>query len=201
MKGSFPIFLQKTDEERVQNLTEVYENFRKSVFYITEKLDGSSATYYINNGVFGVCSRNIELLENDGNTFWKLARSYQLEEKMKDCGKNICLQGELIGESVQGNPYKQKGQSVKFFNAFDIDEQRWLTLPEFTEIIELFNLETVPFIDTSFTLPETIDELLIYADGKSKINQNVDREGIVIRNHGRTISFKAISNKYLLKEA
>jgi len=47
MKGSFPSFLQKTDEERIQNLADVFENFKKSMFYVTEKLDGSSATYYI----------------------------------------------------------------------------------------------------------------------------------------------------------
>jgi RNA ligase (TIGR02306 family) len=45
MKGSFPNFIPKTDEERIQNLTDVYDNFKKSMFYVTEKLDGSSATY------------------------------------------------------------------------------------------------------------------------------------------------------------
>src|SRR6202012_3298182 len=172
MKGSFPNFIPKTDEERVQNLTEVYANFRKSKFYVTEKLDGSSATYYINNGVFGVCSRNIELLEGEGNTFWKLARQLQLEEKMKESEKNICLQGELIGENVQGNPYKLKGQYVKFFNAFDIDEQRYLSLDEYVTLVDSLGLTSVPIISTEYYLPETIDELLTYAEGKSLLNQN-----------------------------
>jgi len=123
-KGSFPNFIQKTDEERIQNLTDVFTNFRKSLFYVTEKLDGSSATYYINNEVFGVCSRNLELLENEGNSFWKVGRRLNLEEKLKATGRNICLQGELVGEGVQGNPYKLKGQHVYFFNAFDIDQQQ-----------------------------------------------------------------------------
>lgn len=201
MKGGFPNFIPKTDEERVQNLTEVYANFRKSNFYVTEKLDGSSATYYMNNGVFGVCSRNIDLLESEGNSFWKVGRLLNLEQKMLDSCKNICLQGELIGEGIQGNPYKLKGQHVYFFNAFDIDEQRYLSLNEFSDTIALFGLETVPFVSREFSLPETIDELLIMAEGKSILNPNAEREGIVIRNHSRTISFKAISNKFLLKEA
>lgn len=200
MKGGFPNFIPKTDEERIQNLTEVYENFRKSNFYVTEKLDGSSATYYMNNGVFGACSRNSDLLESEGNTFWKLARSLKLEEKMKESERNICLQGELIGEGIQGNPYKLKGQHVYFFNAFDIDEQRYFTLNEFAEIIEVFGLETVPFIFNDFSLPPTIDELLFFAEGKSVLNPNTDREGVVLRNHARTISFKVISNKFLLKQ-
>ncbi len=200
MKGNFPAFIPKTDEERIQNLTELYENFKKSVFYVTEKLDGSSATYYYNNGVFGACSRNIDLLESGGNSFWKVARTLQLEEKMKESEKNLCLQGEMIGEGIQGNPYKLKGQDVRFFNAFDIDEQRYLTLDEFGEVMEVMGLKTVPFIVIDYNLPETIDELLTYAEGKSMLNTNTEREGIVIRNHQRTISFKAISNKFLLKQ-
>lgn len=200
MKGSFPNFIPKTDEERIQNLVDVYSNFRKSKFYVTEKLDGSSATYYMNNGEFGVCSRNIDLLESEGNSFWKVARQLQLEEKMKESEKNICLQGELIGEGIQGNPYKLKGQHVYFFNAFDIDEQRYLSLDEFSEIVELFGLETVPFVLVEYMLPETIDELLFFAESKSMLNTNAEREGIVVRNHSRTISFKVISNKFLLKE-
>lgn len=200
MKGSFPSFIQKTDEERIQNLSDVYDNFKKSRFYVTEKLDGSSATFYFNNGNFGVCSRNIELLENEGNSFWKLARHLLLEEKMKEGGKNICLQGELVGEGIQGNPYKLKGQHVKFFNGFDIDEQRALNLDEFLEVSDMFNIDTVPIIAKSYQLPDTIEELLLSADGKSVLNKNTEREGIVVRNHARTISFKVISNKFLLKE-
>ena len=115
VKGNFPSFLRKTDEERVQNLTKEYEQYIQSdqKFYITEKLDGSSATFYFKDGVFGVCSRNLELLETAENTFWKVARELDLENKMKKFGINMSLQGELIGEGIQGNPYKIKGQTVK----------------------------------------------------------------------------------------
>ena len=51
-----------------------------------------------------------------------------------------------------------------------------------------------------FTLPDTIDDLLLYADAKSSLNSNFDREGVVIRSVDRTISFKVISNKFLLDE-
>ena len=73
MKGNFPSFLQKTDETRVQNLEEELNEHHGELSYITEKLDGSSATYYLNNGEFGVCSRNIDLLYDTENTFWKVA--------------------------------------------------------------------------------------------------------------------------------
>lgn len=204
VKGLFPSFLYKTDEERIQNLSSEYETYKEKnkedvKFYVTEKLDGSSATFYIKDGVFGVCSRNLELLETEGNSFWKVARELKLEESLVSLGKNICLQGELIGEGVQGNPYKVKGQTVRFFNGFNIDTQENIPFLEFVELTQKMNLTTVPILDYDFTLPETVENMLEYADKKSELNSNLDREGIVVRSYDRTISFKVISNKFLLK--
>ena len=201
VKGNFPSFLRKTDEERVQNLTKEYEEYKSSgrKFYVTEKLDGTSATFYYKDGVFGVCSRNLELLETEGNTFWKVARELDLENKMRDFGVNISLQGELIGEGIQGNPYKIKGQTVKFFNLFDIDLHVYQSLAHLGRALGIMGLKMVPIVDEFFNLPETMEELLKYAEDKSILNSNFDREGVVIRSNDRTISFKVISNKFLLK--
>lgn len=204
VKGYFPSFIRKTDEERVQNLVKEYAQWveQDMDFYVTEKLDGSSATYYYKDGVFGVCSRNLELLETDDNTFWKVARELDLEEKLASTGRNLCLQGELIGEGIQGNPYKLKGQTVRFYNIFDIDTQEYYGLPMFLATMQHeLKLETVPFLtNLTMKLPKTIDEMLAYADGKSALNPNFDREGVVVRSMDRKISFKAISNTFLLKE-
>ena len=205
VKGLFPSFLRKTDEERVQNLTKEYEEWRhqsKHRFYVTEKLDGSSATYYIKDGEFGVCSRNLELLETEGNTFWKVARDLKLEEKLREFGRNLCIQGELIGEGIQGNPYKIKGHTVRFFNVFDIDSRTYYGLPMFLATMQHgLKLETVPLLtNLTMELPQTIDECLAFAEGKSQLNSNAEREGVVIRSMDGTISFKAISNKFLLEE-
>ena len=56
VKGNFPDFIPKTDEERIQNMKDVL-----GAFYVTEKLDGTSVTYYKYPETFGVCSRNLEL--------------------------------------------------------------------------------------------------------------------------------------------
>lgn len=203
VKGLFPSFLRKTDEERVQNLTDDYAKWVENGldFYVTEKLDGSSATYYYKDGEFGACSRNLELLETEDNTFWKVARELELEKKLASLDRNICIQGELIGEGIQGNPYKIKGQTVRFFNAFDIDRHQY-GLPMFLAMIRIeLKLETVPMLtNLTMKLPDTVDDMLLYADGKSALNPEFDREGIVVRSLDNTISFKAISNKFLLKE-
>ena len=200
VKGMFPSFIRKTDEERIQNLAAEYDEMKKHTYYVTEKLDGSSATFYFNNGEFSVCSRNLELLETEGNTFWKVARELDLENKLREYDINLSVQGELIGEGIQGNPYKIKGQTVRFFNLFDIDLQEYHSLNVFQQTMEVLGLETVPVLDTHFHLPETIDELLKMADSKSVLNSNFDREGIVIGSLDRKISFKVISNKFLLNE-
>lgn len=222
VKGYFPSFLRKTDEERVQNLTKSYDEWvaQDLDFYVTEKLDGSSATYYYKDGVFGVCSRNLELAEpeefvagmvvcEDGierprqqNSFWKVAQELGLKEKLAALGRNISIQGELIGEGIQGNPYKLKGQTVRFFNVFDIDSQEYYGLPMFLATMQIdLKLETVPILtNLTMKLPKTIDEALAFAEAKSVLNPDFDREGVVFRTMDRKISFKAISNKFLLNE-
>jgi len=200
VKGLFPSFLKKTDEERIQNLSKEFPIYKLAKFYVTEKLDGSSVTYYVKDGVFGVCSRNLDLLEDENNTMWKFAITTGLRERMVGLGKNIAVQGEIIGEGIQGNPYKRIGQTVKIFNGFDIDKYDYLSLDSLLELTKVLELKTVPILDLEFTLPETIDELLLMAEGESILNIKTEREGLVIRSHDRKISFKAISNKFLLNE-
>lgn len=202
-KGLFPSFIPKTDEERIQNLSADYEKFKQHTFYVTEKLDGSSVTYYLNEGSFGVCSRNLDLEESEENSFWKVAGKEDIAAKLAALGKNIAIQGELIGEGVQGNPYGLRGQTVRFFNAFNIDEYRYFGLEEFTALITSLGLQTVPILELNYTLPASLDELLTIADGASVLSPQgklVEREGLVIRSTDRKISFKVISNKFLLNE-
>ncbi|TWW00127.1 RNA ligase (ATP) [Chitinophaga pinensis] len=202
-KGNFPSFIPKTDEERIQNLSKEFESYKQHNFYVTEKLDGSSVTYYMNEGLFGVCSRNLDLEESADNSFWKVAAKENIAAKLAALGKNIAIQGELIGEGVQGNAYGLRGQTVRFFNAFDIDAYRYFGLEEFNALITSLGLQTVPILDLNYTLPDTLDEMLTIADGASVLSpqgKTVEREGLVIRSTDRKISFKVISNKFLLNE-
>ena len=223
VKGGFPGFISKTDEERIQNMTKWFEEMRSESYYVTEKLDGSSATYYFRDGVFGVCSRNLELADpgefepgmvecEDGverpkkeNTFWKVAKELHIAEKLGTLDGNYAIQGELIGEGIQGNPYGIKGHTLRIFNVFNIDKQEYLSLDGMVKLLSVINvddkpLELVPILKYDYKLPSTIDEILMQAEGKSALNKQTEREGIVIRNHDKSVSFKAISNTFLLKE-
>jgi hypothetical protein len=84
---------------------------------------------------------------------------------------------------------------------FDIDNQSYYGLPMFlTTIQHTIGAETVPILETWFLLPDAIEDMIKYADGKSALNAEFDREGVVVRSYDRSISFKAISNKFLLNE-
>lgn len=187
-----------------QNLNKEYskwvEEAIKHQFYVTEKLDGSSSTFYYRDGEFGICSRNLELKENDDNTFCKVAAELGLKEKLTNLGRNLALQGELIGEGIQGNRYKIKGHTVRFFNVFDIDKSEKVGYDEFHEIMNQLQLQTVPITAVpGFKLPETVAGMVEFAEAKSIMNPHAEREGVVIRSRDNKISFKAISNKFLLK--
>jgi len=89
-----------------------------------KKLDGSSMTVFMKDGHFGVCSRNWELRETEGNTLWNVARRYNLEDVLVT--GNFALQGELIGEGIQVVRNKVKGQEFYIFDIYDIDNGRYL---------------------------------------------------------------------------
>jgi RNA ligase (TIGR02306 family) len=203
-KGSFPTFMIITDEDRIQILPHIPLEYAGQSFVATEKLDGSSGSFYWKNGEFGVCGRNWEYYESPTNSFWKFARHSFLEEKLGVLGRNLGLQGEIIGEGIQKNKYKLRGQTVRFFRMFDIDKYEFIPYEEMIDIIvNQFKLETVPVLDWNYILPPTVDEILEYAQGKSVLNPQTEREGVVfvrheLKNQGR-LSFKAISNKFLIK--
>lgn len=207
--GNFPSHSIKTDEERIQNLTDHYEEYKKEEWIATEKVDGTSMTAFIFKNIFGISSRNLELKETETNTFWKVAREIKLEEKMRKYMEEngleaLTLQGELLGEGIQKNKYRIKGQKVLWFRAFDPMKFQFFPFFDFRSMCEHMGLEMVPRIDYAFKLPEKYEDLILYADGESKLCQTA-REGIVFvaknplyDDNGR-LSFKVISNKFILK--
>jgi RNA ligase (TIGR02306 family) len=201
VKGLFPAFVCKTDQERVQNLWDDIKDNQES-FEVTLKLDGTSCTYYYHNGTFGVCSRNLELLESETNTLWKIARKYKLEELLHSLKRNIAIQGEIIGEGIQKNPEKLKGQDFYLFDIWDINERHYLSPDIRHKMHEQFfsQLKHIPILDSQCYLNsfQSIEAILSAADGAS-LNSPI-REGIVFRSNESGLTFKAISNQYLLAE-
>ena len=213
---SFPTgfpYVHKTDEERVENMPYILEN--KNPFVVTEKLDGTSCTYILERKKFGkfefyVSSRNVRQLTpeqdcyHESNIYWELAKKYDIENKLKDILINnpelkyVCIQGEGVG-SVQGNPLKLEENDLYVFNFITSDIGRWPSTVG-KEFIEPLGFKWVPILDENYILPDDLEEFKLYADGKSVVNPNVLREGLVLRDKEGKISFKNISREYLLKK-
>jgi RNA ligase (TIGR02306 family) len=203
VEGVFPTVVPKTDQERIQNLTEELKEWQSNSAFtweVTEKLDGSSMTVFVHDDRAGVCSRNWALKETAGNTLWSVARREGLIEKVRQTGRNLALQGELIGEGIQGNPYKIKGQDFLLFDIYDIDRGEYLGPVERRVFAETHGIKHVPVLATEMVIEEWVTGLLTMADGVSILNPKTNREGWVFKcNTFGGPSFKTISNKWLTK--
>lgn len=224
-KGSFPYFLVKTDETRIQSEPGVLTRRKGELMYATEKLDGSSFTcwYYPNAGAdsiglpvapedsergytFGVASRNLNLARSDDNAFWKIAEKYKLEEALHRYGKPLAIQGEMWGIGIQDNKLKATTVNLSVFNVYDLSTKTYLSRDDFNKVVGELGLTAVPTVYDSFVLDHTVDQLVIMSMIKSKINPQVWAEGIVVRpviestekGLGR-FSFKVINPEFLLK--
>lgn len=175
-------------------------------------MTGQSGTFFlqkhkifglINKFKFGVCSRNLRLKTEDNSSYWTIAKQYNIESNLiKLCKKikcnNIVLQGEIAGDKIQKNKYGIKGYRLFVFNLI-INGKKLDTL-EIQSLLKPYGFETVPIICEYLNLPETIDEAVSFANGKSVLCDTL-REGLVWRAQkgNNQISFKTISPDFLLK--
>ena len=217
-KAAFwPNWVVKTDEERVQNLPQLFPP-DDTEWFVTEKVDGTSTTFTMkrlkrNKYEFYVCSRNVcfdkpekeEKLFYETNVYTEMAIKYNAEEVLKnilDEYKDIefvTIQGETYGKSVQQRDYHMNNVDFKAFNlifGYKNGTVKRFNPKEMTEILDLYNIPCVPILDEHFKLPNSIDEMVAYADGDSVIDGDY-REGVVLRTADGVNSFKAVSNYYL----
>ena len=207
----FPTFISKTDEERVEN--QPWRIGDGKTYLATEKLDGTSCTYALERKgkkkfEFYVCSRNVRQQDekqecyHDHNIYWDLAFKYDIEQHLKDFLnqfpqlKWVCIQGEGVG-SVQGNPLKLQEDDLYVFNFKDSYLGRWPSMDGKMQIEE-WGMKWVPILG-EVQMPDTMEELKQLATGKSVINPDVMREGLVYRSLDGSDSFKNVSREYLLK--
>lgn len=213
-RSSWPAWVQKTDEERIQNMPWILDS--DETWIATEKIDGTSTTFTIKRKPFGhydffVCSRNVcfdkpeKKCFYETNVYTEMAEKYNIEELMKTFLFNydifascdwITIQGETYGEGIQNRTYCNPEHSFMAFNLIDSQHGRWGTL-DMKNFLE-YDIPCVPVVDILVKLPATVEETLDYATGISKLDGEM-REGIVFRTLNGKKSFKAVSNEYLLK--
>lgn len=204
VRGNFPSSIPKTDQERIQNLSKELEQWKAEslTWEVTEKLDGSSMTVYCfkqdDEYDSGVCSRNLDLKRDENNTFWKVAIREQLIEKLQSTGKSLAIQGELVGEGIQNNPYSIRGHEFFLFDVYDITLGRYFTPEQRRNLAKELGIKHAPVYNNSANVEYSVQELLVKAESKSCLNNNTEQEGLVFKCNEKQLSFKAISNKFLL---
>lgn len=214
VRGNFPGFIPKTDQERCQNLgVDIFVTNADSHYEVTMKMDGTSFTAYHRDGETGVCGRNWELQVNDDNASNTLVRMFVdsgLQAALSEFGLNYAVQGELMGPAIQGNREAFTAARLFIFDIYDIDGKCYLSPEDRHRVItELWNrglnrdvVQHVPVMSMGVTLAElgigNIGELLAFAEGPSFVHPV--REGLVFKRADGGFSFKAISNAFLLKE-
>lgn len=204
-RNTFPRYINKTDEERIQNIPRVLRELDGKEIVITRKEDGCSATFILNSDdQFVMCSRNTTLVtEDNSNThYFKIADTFKLEERLRAFGRHLGLQGEIVGPKVNGNRLLLTELDFKIFSIYDIDEMVYLSHDEVQPICEALGLHHVPILYKGLMCDrfDSVAKLLEFA-GSLEYSKGRPAEGIVVRTNQRSPrnSFKVISNKYLLK--
>jgi len=218
-KEKFPRGIHKTDEIRIQSCPSVLDYHRGESFYVTEKLDGQSATYFINKKDFGICSRNFIVTVPDSSSYWRVAKKYNMKDILidaqKEYGVDLALQGENVGYGVENsvwfasrdhhkaNIYNLTDNYFFLFNVWDITHQKFFTIQEMIEFVNKYGLRTVPIINSDLKLDFTVNELISASNIQSTLNGATPIEGLVFRENNKTgfdrCSFKVINNEFLLK--
>lgn len=220
IRGNFPSFIKKTDQERCQNLGhEIFVENKDAVYEVSMKLDGTSFTGYFNHGIEGVCGRNWELKTDDSNAFNTLVLMFVesgLRDALREFGGNYAVQGELMGPGIQKNREGFTSHKLFVFDIYDIDNGCYVAPFKRHEILNMLYVHGlnktmvahVPILHDAIKLSEIsgrhtrriidVAALLEYAEGPS-IHHPI-REGLVYKRSDGGFSFKTISNRFLLKE-
>ena len=219
-KAAFPEWVKKTDEERVENMPWVLKTPEKWI--ATEKIDGTSTTFTMkrikkNKYDYRVCSRNVVFDKPDkpcyydSNVYLEMAKKYDVEavlKKMLESNPNleyITIQGETFGGNIQKRDYSMKDHDFRAFNLIygynhkGYKEVKRLNTVEMTRILSEYGIPSVPIIDESYKLPETIEELRDFVNSAPSAIDGKIKEGIVFRSLDGEKSFKCVSPEFLLK--
>lgn len=211
VKGNYPPEIPKTDQTRIQSLVEYTDHYYEQTWTIQEKLDGTSATYYLNSDdEFMVTSRNINLKETEGNTYWTMARKYDIERRMRELNmQGLALRMEIIGPGIQKNLYKLDEHTPYLYDVYDAVNSTYLDTHRVQVIAQDLELNHVPIISLGFepvrefgadNQGEFLERVLAMAEGRSQLNGKTEREGLVWKSlSDPNLSWKAISNRFLLK--
>jgi hypothetical protein len=208
-KSDFPDFIKKTDQERVQNLSDaVWKTYGDGTRYqVSYKLDGSSLTVFREAKVEGACSRNLRKNPKQTTDAFIIEAKKVWEAMRKTNHKgNYTFQGEMVGPKIQENFEGMIKNQFYVYSMWDSITRIQRSPLEVEVLCTTYNIPHVPVLGyhslqelfPGMTCKEDlVKAILKHADGPSGL-QGKFREGFVYKALDIQFSFKAISNAYLL---
>lgn len=210
----------KTDEERIENRPWTLNDQTKE-WVATEKIDGTSTTFYLKRGKrfvkpeYLVCSRNVVFdtpdkgknnyyAETLGNVYLEMSEKYNVRaalEKLlekRPSAEWVAIQAETFGAGIQKRDYGMKDHEIRAFNLRYSDCGRVGTL-QMRDELEPLGVPVVPIISEGMVLPATIEDLRAFVhSAPSEIDHGM-KEGVVFRSLDGSDSFKCVDPEFLLK--
>lgn len=207
--GYLPGYVHSSSETRIQTIPELLDKYKGTRCWITEKMDGTSASFSLRDNDYKVCSHDKEVSKELDSCYAYINKTLNMEDKVKSLHRNLAIQGEICGPTICKNRYGFANYRFFVFDIFDADTYEHLPMSEVYDICKKLKLDTVPVITDNFILPASVDELVEASKGISKYNK-VKREGIVIRSYDEIrnldrkydlsrLTFKVINPEYSLK--
>ena len=210
--GPLPYDVPHTDETRIQTAPELIEALKGHEYYITTKMDGSSHSISVDKNGVHVTGHNFEYKDDGKCAFFELAKKNNWVEKIEAYAKEIgaetlTIQGEFCAPGIQQNRLRLASPAWYVFT-IRVNGAR-IGLHGMENICDDLDLEMVPVEEIGNDFPDrypTVEAVLERADGDYP--RGGKKEGIVVRTtepvhspitDSGYLSFKAVSNKYLLK--
>lgn len=201
--------IPKTEEIRVQQDDE--HRFLAALagkpYYVSLKLDGTSCTFIIDpkDGEFHACGRNYSYKQTPEHAFWKVNDRYRIKAGLESLGGEIAIQGEIVGPGIRGNKLGLKEVDFFVFTVVNTATSARLPLDESLAVAAAIGVPFVPVLERGEAFAYSMIDLLDRARGRYRdhfpaAKEAQEREGIVVRSLCGSISFKAISNEFLLAE-
>ncbi len=195
-----PITFQKYDVDHIRDPRTRRQWHEGEEVLVMEKIHGTNAAFGVVDGEFIVCSRNLALQESDTNTYWRVARKYDIEAKLRSIShltpsKAIWLHGEIYGPTAT---LKYGSPSEPSFAAFDMryEMDEWWEWIDLNEFCLENNIPVVPHIWTGPFNYDKLKELCVGNETVSGKSLHI-REGVVVRKfHGHCLA-KLINPAYM----
>lgn len=181
--------VSKTGEENYASKSgrKCLDLMKDKPYFISEKIDGTSATYGFFDNALVVCSRNNIILEaKEGDRYHAIAKKYNLQQVLS-ANPTIIIQGEIYGPKIGKNLTEETELKFAVFNVCENGKK--LNLQDSVSFCKKNGLEFVTILEEGDCFNLTSKDLVAKAKGNHTGTDKL-REGIVLRTQDNTLSLK-----------